>query len=55
MAAPLLAAGPGLAIVAFFGGMMPPAIYLLVLSFQTQNGVAELLLGKKRAASRARA
>ncbi len=48
-------AGLGLAIVAFFGGMMILAIYLLVLSFQTQSGVAEILLGKKRAASRVRA
>jgi len=48
-------AGLGLAVIAFFGGMMFLAIYLLVLSFQTKNGVAEMLLGRERAASLVRA
>lgn len=43
------AAGFGLALIAFFGGMGFLTIYLLVLSYQTNGDIKEILLGTKRA------
>lgn len=42
-------AGLVLAPVAAFGGMLFLSIYLLILSFQTRNDAATILLGKTRA------
>jgi len=42
-------AGLGLGVLAFFGGMIFLAIYLLIVSFQVKGDVRALLLGKARA------
>ena len=43
--------GLGLAVLAFFGGMMFLCIYLLVLSYQTGGDAREIMLRKTRAGS----
>ncbi len=43
--------GLALSVIAFFGGMIFLAIYLLVASFQVKGDVAALILGKARAAA----
>ena len=42
-------AGLGLGVLAFFGGMIFLAIYLLIVSFQVKGDVRAMLLGKARA------
>ncbi|CAN5530915.1 hypothetical protein BH10PSE14_BH10PSE14_19760 [soil metagenome] len=44
------ATGLGLAVLAFFGGMVFLASYLLVVSFQTGGDIKAVLLGRQRAA-----
>jgi hypothetical protein len=41
--------GLGLGLVAFFGGMIFLAVYLLIVSFQVNGDVKALLLGRARA------
>lgn len=40
-----------LSVFAFFGGIMFLAPYLLILSFQTNGDMKEIMLGKQRAAA----
>lgn len=44
-------AGLGLAILAFFGGMLFLSIYLLVLTGRHQNDVARIMMGPDRASN----
>ena len=43
------AAGLGLAVLAFFGGILFLSIYLLIASFQEQGDIKAVLLGRRRA------